>query len=243
MDLRLLIRVLWRFRLLVLSGFCVALSLTFLSLVRVDPGGSPLLSYRGSETWTSSSQLFITEPGFPWGRRLVSPVDGSESTTSAQSDPGRLTSLAVLYATFADSDPVKRIMLRGGKMRGKVSASPLLTGADGQPLPIIEVSASGSSQRAAIVNTRRASDALVTFIRSQQEVNDIPEDDRVVIQTIEAPLTAKLLAGRPKVIPILMFLVVMAMVIGLALVLENIRPVATSADGEVEPATRLRRPA
>ena len=136
----------------------------------------------------------------------------------------------MLYARFAESDPVRRIVLRGGRFKSKITASPVAANVDGDPLPIIELSATGTSKQAAIVNTKRASNALVKFIRQQQEVNDIPVKDRVVLQVIETPKKAKLLAGRPKVVPIFIFVGVMGLVIGLAFLLENLRPVATPAE-------------
>lgn len=236
MDLRLVARVLWRFRLLVLGGCCVALALTFLSVVRVDPGGSPVFSYRKSETWIGVSRLFVTEPGFPWGRRLILPADSTTPDSPTKSDPSRFTGLAILYSTFADSDPVRRIRLKNGPFKARVTAAPMASIADGDPLPIIELTATGVSKQAAISNTRRASNALVQYIRQEQVANRIPDDDRVLLQPIETPTpkTAKLLAGRPKVTPLVVFVGVMALVIGLALLLENLRPRSTPTELRAE---------
>ena len=239
MDLRLLARVLWRFRLLVAGGFLVAVTLTFLAVVRVDPGGSPMLSYRSPQVFVSSGKLFVTEPGFPWGRRRIVDADGN-----TQSDPGRLTGLAVLYSTFADSDPVKRILLKDGPVRGKIFASPeLSTDTDSSPLPIIEVSATGTTPLAAVELARRASRALSQFIEGEQQVSAIPRGERVVLQTIEQPTKVRLLQGRPKVIPLLLFVGIMGLTIGLALLLENVRPVAAPVDRKLESAPRIRMPA
>lgn len=246
MDLRLFLRVLWRFRLLILVGSCVALGLTFLSMVRVSPGGSPTFAYRNSETWIATSRIFVTEPGFPWGRRLIAPLDSGPPSKN-ESDPGRFTGLAVLYSNLANTDPVRRILLKGGPFKSKITASPVPGNSDGDPLPIIAITASGGSRREAIVNTKRATSALVTFIQQQQEVNKIAADDRVVLETIETPKKATLFAGRPKVLPIFVFVFVMGLVIGLTLLLENLRPMATPteirADEQADPATRLRMPA
>ena len=252
MDLRLLLRVLWRYRVLVAAGFCLAFALTFISVVRVDFTGSKVLSYRKSETWISTARLFVTEPGFPWGRRLVIPAQDGDASSPAHSDPARFTGLAVLYSRLADSDPVKQILLRSGRIQGKIFASPVMTsGGDGDPLPMIEISATGSSKRSSIRLTRRASAALVAIIRGQQEINNIPADERVVLETIETPRTAKLLTGRPLVVPMLLFVGVMGLAIGLAFVLENLRPVVKAAEAaaeaetetETETAPPLRMPA
>ena len=244
MDLRLVMRVLWRFRLLVLGGFCAATVLATLSVVRIDPGGSPMFSYRGTETWIASSRLFVTEPGFPWGRRLITPVGDDSSARSTQSDPNRFTGLAVLYSHFADSDPVRRILLKEGPFKSKIGAAPVAADSDGNPLPIIEVSATGTSPLGAIVNTRRASAALVDYIEGEQRANGIAVRDRVVLEQIDSPRKPLLVAGRPKVVPVFIFVFIMGLVVGLALLLENVRPAKQPADDiRVEPATRLRMPA
>jgi hypothetical protein len=251
MDLRLIMRVLWRFRLLVLGGFCVATLLAVLSVVRIDPGGSPTFSYRGTETWIASSRLFVTEPGFPWGRRLINPIGDDGSAPSTQSDPNRFTGLAVLYSNFADSDPVRRLLQKDGPFKSKIAASPVPADSDGNPLPIIEVSATGTSPLGAILNTRRASNALVAFIEGEQRANGIAVRDRVILEQIDSPRKPVLVAGRPKVVPVFIFVFIMGLTIGLALLLENLRPAAAPADIRVEDAaatpesaaTRLRMPA
>jgi hypothetical protein len=252
MDVRLFLRVLWRFRVLVLVGTCAALALTFLSMVRVTPGGSPMFAYRSSETWIAYAKVFVTEPGFPWGRRLISPPVQGAPASSTESDPGRFTGLAVLYSNLATSDPVKRILLKGGRFKSKITAAPLPANANGDPLPIIQVSGTGVTQPTAITNTKRATDALVQFIRQQQVANKIPDDDRVVLEVIESPRKAYLLTGRPKVVPVFVFVFVMGAVIGLALLFENLRPrppqSGTGGEQEEEAeqadvATRLRMPA
>ena len=164
-----------------------------------------------------------------------------------ESDPARLTGLAVLYSNFANSDPVRRILLRDGPFKSKIIAAPVPANSSGDPLPIIEISATGASKHAANVNTARVATALVKFIRQQQKANNIPGDDRVVLQTIQTPRKARLLAGRPKVVPMVVFVGVMGLVIGLALLLENLRPRPIREEIRVEPepeaATRWRTPA
>ena len=83
MDLKLYLRVLWRFRILMAAGALLAATLAFLSFVRVDPGGSPLLSYRDDEQWVTYSMLFVTQQGFPWGR-----LTAGEETTAAPTKKG-----------------------------------------------------------------------------------------------------------------------------------------------------------
>src|SRR5437588_2881139 len=109
MDLPVYMRVLWRFRWLVLVGVVAAVGLSVLSVARI--GGSPFLRYRKSPVYVSYSKLFVTQQRFPWGS-LNPPVSA---------DPSRFTSLAILYSQLATSDPVQRIMLRPGPLAGQGS--------------------------------------------------------------------------------------------------------------------------
>lgn len=213
--------MIWRFRLLVIAGGAAAMVLAVLSMVRVDPGGSPMLSYRNPQVWISSARLFVTEPGFPWGRSRLE-VD---ATSGTQSDPGRLTGLALLYATLADSDQVRRVLLKDGPIRGKIFGAPVLASiADGDPLPIIEVSATGTSPQSAYALTARAANGLSEYIRLQQQMNEITSNDRVVLQVINRPQPPKVLAGRSKALPALIFVGIFGLTIAAAFLLENVRP-------------------
>ena len=86
MDLQLILRVLWRFKLLVGIGVVLAFVLAFLSYYKVSPGGDPMLEPRQSESWESLSTIFVTSRGFPWGSTgEVSPTD-DEATDGPAGD-------------------------------------------------------------------------------------------------------------------------------------------------------------
>lgn len=86
MDLHLYLRVIWRFRLLVMAGVIVGLTLSFLSSVSVRlDGGVPTFKYREHELWTARATVLVTEPEFPLGRSVfeeeVPPAGAEERTT------------------------------------------------------------------------------------------------------------------------------------------------------------------
>jgi hypothetical protein len=236
MDLQLVGRVLWRFKLLVLAGFGLALCLSFLAMMNVSfKGGSPSFTYRDSEQWDSVSMLFVTSQRFPWGsvlppqsqdvvpRTVPQPEEGTMPTGV---DPAHLTSLAGLYARLATSDEVYRMMLKGGPITGSVQAEPLAAGKDnsGSPLPMIGLSAISTSAQAAHELARRHVNAFVRFLEQRQAEADIAPQERVVVEVVSSPQRAVLVEPRKKTRPVIVFLAVMIAVIGLAFVLENIRP-------------------
>ena len=214
MDLGLLGRAVWRFKWLVFAGLIVAVGLAFISMVRVSSSGK--LSYRQGETWASYSQVFVTQKGFPWG----------ELRPSGTTDSGRFVSLALLYSSLANSDPVKQLMKRmGPPIVGHVESAALLsTPGSSDALPIISLAGEAATKQESLALTGRAARALVEYIQSQQIANGTAPADRVELQIIAQPGRATLLTGRSKTVPIMVFLAVMILVLAMTLVLENLRP-------------------
>ena len=219
MDLGLFFRVLWRFRLVVALGFVMALTLATLSLARVDfRGGAPTLAYRQAEQWQSYTTLIISPRGFPWGR----------SVFSLDFDPARYATLATIYANLAQSDAVKRIMARDWNVRqGAILAQPVLANQNNSsapPLPLMTIAATTSSAPRSVAVAERATAAFLDFLRLEQSSNGIPKNKRVEVAEIKHATTPVLLKGRSKTTPIAVFLAVMIVFVGLAFMLENLRP-------------------
>jgi hypothetical protein len=222
MDLQLYLRVIWRFKLLVITGLLLALSLALLSMVKVSGDG---LQYRESELWASSTRLLVTQRGFPWGRAVT-----DEAAIEQQADqlgvrfanPDRFISLAFLYAELATSDPVKRIMRQDGPILGQLFAGAVVQ--QNVTLPLVDIEAVTTDRRQAIALSERATAAFETYLRQQQNANAVPSADRVVVQVLSRSRGARLFQGRSTTLPIIIFLTVMISIIGLAFILENLRP-------------------
>jgi hypothetical protein len=228
-DLALYLRVLWRFRVLVLAGFLLATSLAFFAFVSVSfKGGSPTLKYREQEQWASTVTLLVTEHKFPEGRSVF-PQDipaVSETTRSFTPEFGassRFIELANLYAQLATSDPVLKLMRRDGPVRGGVQAFPMVTNTDA-PLPLVAIQATAPTPESAIHFAVRTTKAFSEYIQSEQRLTGIPEDERVVLEVVKGPNEVELLDGRSKTLPMAVFLTAMLAVLGIAFVLENLRP-------------------
>jgi hypothetical protein len=254
MDLRLYFRVLWRFRLLALCGFLLAVSLAFLSYVKVaSVDGRPTLTYREGEQWASYTKLFVTQKGFPWGYSVTPNADAIDPAAPPSgvnlrfADQSRFTNLAILYAQLATSDPIRRIMRESGPVRGVVMAAPVLAlNSPGNPLPIISLAGISATPTGAQALAVRSTAAIQEYLRRQQVFNKIPAADRIQVQVLEAPRAAQLFQGRSKTLPIVVFLALMTATTALAFVLENVRPgprPAIAPADEDTPAVRTRRTA
>lgn len=247
MDLLLYARVLWRFRLIVLAGFLIAVVLAALSVVRVSATG---VTYRQAELWSSTTRLGVTQSGFPWGRLFAEqPLQPGQATPSVAqtasklgipiADPNRLTTLAVLYAELTTSDPVKQLIVHNRLIPGKILATSVTVGDNRIMLPLIDVTAIAASPRGAANLASRAATALQTYIREQQRVNKVPETDRVILDQVLRPSDPRVFRPRSKTMPAVVFLAVMLATVGIAFFLENVRPRSGAAEaqaGEAPPA-------
>jgi len=244
-DLQLYFRVLWRFRFLVAIGLLAALALSALSLVSVGPSG---VSYRQQEVWSSSAKLLVTAQGFPEGRTITELYRfvTDEETGERVAEPlfpstARLQELAALYPALATTDDARAVITRDGPLPGALSAA-TLSSSDGDSLPLVVMTGTATSPEAAIATANRAATGFVKYIEQRQGGVDTPAHQRSVLTVVEQASAATLLVPRKLTRPIFIFLAVMMAVLGLAFVLENMRPRVRPVASEPE-APVLRRTA
>jgi hypothetical protein len=228
-DLGLYLRVLLRFWYLLVLGFAVAVGLAVLSFYNISSSG---LTPRAKETWQSQATLFLTEPGFPAGRRRIDvvPVEigGETVLQSAQNQPSQYTALAALYARLAQSDQVNEIMRNDGRgpLAGSFSAVPTAdtTYRRADPLPMLSLFGTGSTPAAAVETAERGKDAFLRYLRTEQAQAGISPSKRVLVETINEPQSAQLIVPRKKTLPFVVFFAVLFATAALIFVLENLRP-------------------
>lgn len=231
MDFAVYLRVLWRFRFLVVAGAAAALALAWLSFVRVDiDGGAPKLQYRDQEVWASSATLFVTQEGFPWGRAILDETvkvegqAGEPSYIPRYGDSGRYSGLAQLYVELAKSDEVRRAVLRNSPPGSSYQPDVVKSADGGTVLPLIYMTGFASTPQAARATATVATRAFRRFLAEEQERNLIPEEKRVSVTVTSAPSPASVFEPRSPTRAIFVFLLVFGAVIALAFVLENVRP-------------------
>jgi hypothetical protein len=209
MDLALYWRVARRFWIVLAVGTLLAIVLAVLSTARIGLNG---ISYRKPEVWQSQSTLLLTQQGFPWGR-AVTPSNGNIS---------QLGGLNGLYAQFANSDAVQLAMLRAGAPKSwKLTAAPDATNAN---LPIVDLFGSGDSAVDSLKALALGRQAFLEYVSSQQRAAAIPSNQRVQIQVLEKATPPVVIVPRKKTLPIVVFVAVMTLTVGLVFVLENARP-------------------
>lgn len=226
MNLQAFLPVVWRFRLLVGLGFVLALFAAILSLASVSFAGGPHLSYRKPTTWQSVTTLMVTQRTGGAAYRGVIPTKDNTPTIG---DIDRFTTLAAVYSELANSDIVRAMALRGTDIKsGKLLAIQLVT-PTGEGLPYINLAGLADSSKDAAEVATRGTRALQHYITQQQVESNIPAADRVALQITSEPQPATVAAGHKKTLPIAVFLATMILVLGLAFVLENLRPAVRPA--------------
>lgn len=244
MDLRMHLSVLWRFRFLVIGGLILACVLTLLTIFRVSfHGARPTFSYRQSETWQSREVLFISQNGFPYGwatNPFVVGKNGQPLAPTRFGDPGRYIFLAQTYSQLANGDAVYAEVRKHGPVNGVYVASPVIDkSSPGQSeLPLINVDALSTKPKDAVSLAQRASNALIEYLRHQQQAAHIPVNQRISVDVASTARAASLAKSRKYTAPIVLFLVILIATIALAYVLENLRPRVKALPS---PATEDRR--
>jgi hypothetical protein len=226
--------VLKRGRAIIAVGLLVAISLAIFATFKVTFSGGPNLSYRKPETWSSTTKLLLTQPGFPWGRSVLPggaalpdgtiKPEANENTQRLQfADPSRLAYLAWIYSHFLMGDEV-RTMLKDRPPGMDIEAGPLTAGGNmsAASLPIIGLKTSAESAG----DARRLNDqvhlALEDYLTRQQRRSGTPTTDRVVISTVDRPDPIRL-KGHSINLGVMAFLLIMVATISLVYMLENLR--------------------
>lgn len=231
MNLRLYIRALRRFWLIVAFGLVLAIALAFAAVAKVSYAhGSLSVSYRQQQVWLSTTRLLVTQKGFPWGRLVVptstpqsAPTTGEPASPSLQfADPTRLEGLAVLYAQLINGNPIQQEIRSVDARKNVLGATAVTDPTTGSLLPLIDVVGRGDSRQEAVRVSQAGATLFRSYIADQQASAEIPRNGRVLLQVVSDQVN--LVAGRKKTLAGVAFLAVMIATVGLILVLENLRP-------------------
>ena len=230
MDLRLYFLVISRFRYLVVTGLFLACVLAFYSVFHVSFAHvsfvhGPKISYRQSQTYLSEERLYLdTQGGVPFRTTTakIDPKTGNIYYPPNLVPPSALGSTAVLYAQLVNSDVLKRLV---GKLPGAFLAYPLTTtGNSPVNLPFLAIDGYGTTPEKAILVANRVSQAFISYVTQNQQASNVPQSQRVLLTVTTKAAKAKVFTGRHYTVPVVVFLVVLIATLGLAFILENLRP-------------------
>jgi hypothetical protein len=221
MDLRLHLRVISRFRWLVIGGLLLAVVLTFFSYFKLELGNGVHVGYREDETFQSSETISLVSP---------TAIVGNNSNGI---DTGYLTDLAGIYAKLINSDIIRTPVKHRVGPHINYSASLVVDSTAGS-LPFLEIDGLATSGAKAVRITSAVSAAFLAYIRQNQQ--SLKPSRRINVQVVSAAAdNVEVAKARSKTLPIVVFLLVLVATLGLAYVLENLRPRAESAEPGAAP--------
>jgi hypothetical protein len=247
MNLERHLRVLWRYKIVVAVGLLLGFALAFLASFDVAGGG---MKRRGTQIWSSTSQVLVTQKGFPWGRVTLpssvvptSPTDPGATTNDGSSpdhiqyaDPTRFVNLALLYSVISYSDQV-RSKLPEHPRADQISAIPLDPTNSGQQfLPIITLTTKADTPEKAIQLNRDTYKGLRDVLVSEQNSNDIPAANRVLLNVLSAPQKPMLEQGYSLTSSMLAFMLCLVATLAFAHVLEALRLAKIRRNDPLAPA-------
>jgi hypothetical protein len=221
--------VLWRFRVITATGILLGTFFAIAASYKLTTDG---LVARGSSTFSSRSQILVTQDGFPEGRVVLptGPVTGSTSDTPKAdperlefADPARFMALADLYTKLLLSDDVRRRIPERPNEK-QIVASPLPAVSGAPILPIIQLDVTAGTAAGATQLNKHVVSALRGLLVEQQNRNDISPGQSVKISTLNAPSTGALTTGPSHTASILVFLLFMIGTVALTHLLESLRP-------------------
>ena len=221
--------VLWRFRVITATGILLGTVFAIVASYKVTTDG---FIARGTPTYTSRSEILVTQEGFPEGRVVLptGPVTGS--TADAQkvdperlefADPARFMALADLYTKLLVSDDVRRRIPERPKEK-QIVASPLPAVSGAPILPIIQLDVEATSAKGATQLNKHVVSALRDLLQEQQNRNDISRAQSVKITTLKAATRGVLTSGPSHTASIMAFLLFLIGTVALTHLLESLRP-------------------
>jgi hypothetical protein len=236
MNLERHLRVLWRYKIVVAVGLLLAFTLAFMASFDVASGG---MKRRGTQIWSSNSQVLVTQKGFPWGRVTLpsasidttGTTDAGATTTDNGSgpdhiqyaDPTRFVNLALLYSVISYSDQV-RSKLPEHPRADQISAMPLDPTNSGQSfLPIITLTTKAATPEKAIQLNRDTYKGLRDLLVSEQTSNDIPAANRVLLNVLSSPQKPVIEQGYSLTSSMLAFILCLIATLAFVHVLEALR--------------------
>jgi hypothetical protein len=230
------LRVIRRWRKVIICSGALGVVLALVFVVKISWHGGPTIDYRRAQKWQSTSTLFVTQRGFPWGRTTLPSQDttaagqpippsavqqaAKDANGTSFADPSRLSLLAVIYSFIAQSNAIKQIntKLPPG---GEVTAQELSTSSN-DTLPLFTLTATARTKEAATALNDERTQALQRYLSDQQASNDVPAGQRVEVNLLNRP-KAELVASHGAALALALIFLSLAAGVASSYLLESLR--------------------
>lgn len=223
MDLEHHFRVWWRWRALLGAGLLLAVTVAVLVTFKPSVIG---LQWRSEPVYTSTSRLFVTQPGFPWGRATlpgaVAGIQDPNIKGESFATPDRFANLALVYSYIAQSDLIRGLVSPEPLTDQITVSTPSIPGSS-DPLPLLEITAKADDAKLAQRLNEGSIEALKDYLNTELDDNKVDAQDRIELQVLNPPKAGELTGGRSLTLSAVAFILVMVATLVLVYVLENVR--------------------
>jgi hypothetical protein len=230
------VRALRRFWWLLVIGLAIATIAALASVHRVDFGSFPPSFEKKAEiTYTASSRLLVTSEEAPYLRTRVdnevTGPDGNVSVYSNSPDISTLISAANLYPILIGSDEVQQLRDEmSGPLPGAITTRAIYevnspSRFELSQVPVIEVFGHADTSAGAIEITQATVDAFLVYVDELQDSASLRREDRILIEELQRPEGTIATGGTSLSLPLMLFLVIAAPFVALAILLDRLFPV------------------
>jgi hypothetical protein len=170
----------------------------------------------------------------------VAPTQAARPPVVHAPDTHTLVQAANLFPLLIQSDQITRQRVKMfGKLAGVVTAKAVysfVTPSRFKPssFPVIQVQAAAGGPKAAKRLAQETTLAFTSWLVSSQNSSRVPASERIVVQELQAPRGAIATGGTKKSLPLAVGVIVLALFLGAAIVLDRVRPRGKTATSPIE---------
>ena len=215
-------------------GLGIAALAAILSIYRVDVL-SASVEKRDQVTYTAAARLLVTSAEAPYFRTTVPRevvAEGGVPTEGFASAPdlGTLISTANLYPILIESDEVSRLRQEQfGALAGSITTRAIYeVNSPGRfelsEVPVVEVFGHADTYAGAVQLTQATVEAFMVYVDETQDRAGLRGEERIVVEQLQRPVTAVESGGTSFSLPLMLFVVVAAASVALAILLDRLFP-------------------
>jgi hypothetical protein len=227
------VRALKRYWWVLAIGVGIAAIAAVLSVYRVGLV-PPNVEKKAQITYTASARLLVTSEESPYVRtrvtQSVTGEDGSVQTYTSSPDITTLISAANLYPILISSDEVQELRDEmAGPLPGAITTRAIYEVSSPSrfelsQVPVVEVYGHADSAAGAVTITQATVAAFLAYIDQQQDKANLRAPERIVLQELERPAGAIASGGTSLSLPLMLFLLIAAGFLALAILLDRLFP-------------------
>ncbi|HSE82624.1 MAG TPA: zinc ribbon domain-containing protein [Gaiellaceae bacterium] len=229
------VRALKRFWWLLVLGLGVATIAALMSVYRIDLFSfPPTVEKKAGTTYTAYSRLLVTSDQAPYLRTRVdnevTGPDGSVSVYSNSPDISTLITAANLYPILIASDEVLKLRNEmAGPLPGSITSRAIYEVSSPSrfelsQVPVVEVYGHADTSANAVEITKATVAAFLVYVDELQDDAALSRRDRILIQELQTPEGAVGSGGTSLSLPLMLFLVIAAAFVALAILLDRLFP-------------------